>query len=159
METSTSTIFRPLVPAKKIRRLAHGDGQIESYVNDLIELVNDRIENAVENGNDHVFVEIQTLFDVPHIKNSDVQRNVYYWVLKSITDADYKVRIIFRGGNRAESQRVFLLVRWFKKQDKELRDHMDDYIKKHTAKSHVNASNSNDKSGRVRKKNIKKTRK
>jgi hypothetical protein len=68
------------------------------------------------------------------MKNADVQRSVYYWVVKSLEDADYKVSMEFRG-TKSEDQRVFLLIKWFKKQDETLKKYMDSYIKKHTRRS------------------------
>lgn len=145
--------LKQVIPAKNIKSISHGDGLIEEYVNEILDAANDKLEYAIENGLDTVILEMRTLFDIPRMKNADVQPRVYFWVLKSLEEAGYKVKIVFQG-TKAESQKVFLIIKWFGKQDDKLKSYMDKYIKKHTVKAEKKAESGD----RTPKKIVKKER-
>ncbi len=150
--------FKNITPAKNARRIAYGDGQIEEFVNEILACANDAIHNAIDQGQTSVQFGIRTTFDIPRMKNADAQRSIYYWVMKTLEENDYKVNITFVGST-VEEQNVFLNVRWFKKQDVLLQQFMDDYIKKHVQrekKQHHHSSG--DSKNRTKKHIDKKTR-
>jgi hypothetical protein len=125
------TQFKPIILAKEVRSIMNGDGEIEEYVNEILGMLNDEIKDAIEKCHDNVTLSLRTLFDVPKMKNADVQLSVYYWISTTLEKAGYKVRFMFQG-NKSETQKVFITIRWFKKQDTDMKKYMSDHIKSHT---------------------------
>ena len=116
------------IPAAKIREITHGQGEIEQYVNELLTLIEEDIENAIENQQQFAMTELNTIFDVPYMSNKDAQRDIYYLMAQALIKAGYYPRIKYLG-TKAENQRVFVYTRWNTAEDVTINKYKDTFLK------------------------------
>ena len=122
---------RVKLPAIKVREMANGNGEVENYVREILPLIEEDIENALENEETHAMTEINTIFDVPYMKNSNAQRDVYYLMCQVLIKAGYYPELIFQG-KKAENQRVFVVTRWKSHKEDEANDYKTHFLKQIT---------------------------
>lgn len=122
---------RGIKPASLVRRRAKGGGVVEEYVNDILKVIEDDVEKALEAGKDVARTEIQTEFHIPPLTRVNAQRRVYYHLVKELTMSDYtpKIEII---GNKSGAQKVYIHTKWNTHDDDDERDYMDQFLKAHS---------------------------
>ena len=117
-----------IIPAYRVREKIKGGGEIECYVNQTLKLLEGDIEDALENEKLYAVTELDTVFDIPYMKNQDAQRDVYFHIAQALIKASYIPRIMFYD-KKNQSQRVFMLTTWVSKEDKEIDKYKDDFLK------------------------------
>lgn len=120
-----------LTHALKVKRTAQCDDTIKDYVNGLLSKVENEIQSALYQKSSYVVIEVETIFDTATLDNKSAQRLVYFYTLKTLEDAGYEANIKFIG-EKAESQKVFLRVKWMTSEDERLQKYMDRYIASRT---------------------------
>lgn len=123
-------IIPSLVPAYHIAKRSRGDGLIEDEVNEILSVINEDIQQALELEKYSATTEIPTNFAIPEMSPARAQKFIYYHVLRALRKAGYVPKIRFVG-TRAESQQVFIHTKWFTKEDEEFEDYMNKYIQAH----------------------------
>src|SRR5271165_5545598 len=84
---------RRILPAYHFRAQHLGDEEIEGYVNDILQTIEDDIHSAVENEENRTRTQVPTFFTVTGMDNARSQRHVYYHVLKALKQNEYIPRI------------------------------------------------------------------
>lgn len=123
-----------LIPAYQIIEQVSGRRYLEEYVNDILSVINDDIQDTINDPDQktHSVTQLQTNFDVPCMDNKRAQMYIYFHILKALTKLDYKPKIKMSGKGR--DQKVFIYVRWLTKENLILEKHMNQYIQKHIIK-------------------------
>jgi len=129
-----------LIPAYHISKRSRGCGVVEDYVNEILSVINDDIEQALEQEKHFAVTEVQTDFQICEMRQDRAQKFVYYHVLRALRKAGYYPKIRF-DGVRSQSQRVFIYVKWFSKQDCEYEEYMNKYIIAHDISKKITTSN------------------
>jgi hypothetical protein len=119
-----------IIPAYHFRAQSLGDGEIEGFVNDILQSIEDDIKSAVENEEKKTRTEIPTTFAVPGMDNKRAQRHVYFHVLRALKRNRYIPRIEIKQV-QSDSQTVFVHVTWITKEDREMENYMDKFISAH----------------------------
>ncbi len=120
-----------IIPAYHISRQSNGDGMIEDEVNSILRVIEDDVRAAMERRVTLAITEMPTSFSIPNMMNDRAQMHIYYHVLKALREAQYDPKIRF-SGSRFENQHVYIHTRWLSKEDREMEQHMDKYIKSYT---------------------------
>jgi len=128
------------IPACRVRERTSGMGFIEDYVNEIIPLVEEDIENAIENEKNYSYTEIDTLFDIPYMSNKDAQRDVYYLLAMVLIKAGYYPEYRM-DGRKSETQKVYILVRWKNIKDAQNDTYKDDFLRQITKATNVKNNN------------------
>jgi hypothetical protein len=123
--------IRVVIPAYRIAEKIKGCGEIEKYVNQHIELIEADMENALENEEPFSITELDTTFNVPYMNNKQAQREVYFHTAQALVKAGYRPQLKFLG-KLAQTQRVFLVLRWKAKEEKQIDDYKDEFLRQIT---------------------------
>jgi len=110
-------------------KLVHKDElilQIEEHVNEILAEVQDEVITANEIRNNKCKIELPTSFNIPPLKLSESRKQVYYYVLTALEEAQYSARL------EILDKKVFLCVQWQPINDAEQEKYMNNYIKCHT---------------------------
>ena len=98
---------------------------IEDYVNDILNTIEDEIFKAAEiHQLTSIKIELPTVFTVAGISNKDAQLQIYYSLIESLEESGYETKIEFKN-------RVYIHLSWKKKEDNKSKEFMDKFIKKH----------------------------
>ena len=130
------------LPASVVKNRLRGDGVVEDYAEEILRLIEEDIQDAMENEKTSVITEIGTNFSVPNMSNMAAQRDIYYLVCNALIKADYSPRLLCNGV-RSETQRVFILTKWRTPIDEEHEKYKDEFLSKITIS--VNTSKSRSK--------------
>lgn len=122
---------RYIKSADEIRQTVRGSGFVEEQAYDILLVIEQDIERAIENKKDSAITEIATNIDIPPMKRLDAQRAVYYKILKELRDSGYTPRIEIRGTREGEQQ-VFIHTTWRTELDETQDQVMDNFIKQHS---------------------------
>lgn len=125
--------IRVKLPASLVRNRTLGSSDIEEYAQEIISLIEEDIENALERRENNCTTEIGANFDVSYMKNADAQREIYYLVMKSLIEAGYYPKIYIHG-RKAERQKVFMITNWNSRKDRELVSYKDKFLRQNTVK-------------------------
>lgn len=128
-----SNKIKVIIPAYRILEKTKGGGEIERYVNQHLSLVEADIEDALENEIPYARTELDTTFSVPYMTNQQAQRDVYYHTAQALLKAGYQPKLKFFG-KRADTQRVFVMVRWANQQERRIDDYKDEFLRQITIK-------------------------
>lgn len=123
----------PIIPAYKIVDAVKGSGFIQDYVNEILPVIEDDIQvtiNSPEKKN-YSITEIPTMFNVPGMSNARAQKYVYFHLLRALKKSKYIPKIDIRGTD-PKSQKVFIYVSWFSKEDIEMEKYMNKFIQAHS---------------------------
>ena len=63
---------------------------VSKELNAILARMDDEIKVAHENGNHRVAVALPITFSIPYMKNADAQRTIYYHILTSLIERDFK---------------------------------------------------------------------
>jgi hypothetical protein len=121
-----------ILPAYKLRKQSKGDGFIEDYVNDILGLIEDDIEQAIERKELQAKSEIPTNFDIPHMANKKAQMYIYFHTMKALKTAEYIPRLELVGGDH--KQKAYMHTKWITKDDVEQEKYMNEFLKAHSVK-------------------------
>lgn len=117
--------------ASDIRRKAKGEGFIEDFIKDILDLIKDDILAAAERRSSEAVTELPTDFNIPTMNPADAQRMIYYFVAKKLEELGY-IPTYFYSGRNTENQKWWMRTRWFTENDEQARKYMDTYIKSRT---------------------------
>jgi len=128
------TIRTCIKPASLITCRLEVAQYIESTVNDILLGIEDEVERAVSARFSSCRCEIQSCFEQqPGVKKARLERMIYYYVLRSLEDAEYSATITF-GGSPAKP-RTYLRVTWKTPAEVQEDEYMDLYIRQHAAEA------------------------
>ena len=119
-----------IIPAYHFRAQYLGDEEIEIYVNDILQSIEDDIRYAVENEEHHTQTQLSTLFSVTGMDNVRAQRHIYFHVLKALEQNGYIPHIEFKSA-LSQVQVVYIRTTWITKEDRETEKLMDKFIAHH----------------------------
>ena len=126
-----SNKIKVMIPAYRILEKTKGGGEIERYVNQHLALIEADIEDALENEISFAKTELDTTFAVPYMTNQQAQRDVYYHTAQALLKSGYQPRLKFFG-RRADTQKVFIVVRWANQQEQRIDTYKDEFIRQIT---------------------------
>jgi hypothetical protein len=122
-----------IIPAYRIMEQVTGVGFIEDYINDILPVIADDIQSAIESPEkkNYSTTEIPTMFDVPGMTNQRAQLYIYFHLLLALKKAKYHPKINVKGAN-PRTQRVYIHVVWFSTEDIEMEKYMNKFVQAHS---------------------------
>ena len=113
-------------PAIKLIRRDELILHIEEHVNEILNEIEEAVTSANEIRDHKCSIELPTSFNIPPLTMQESRRQVYYYILTALEDANYEAKLKIR------DKKVFLFVKWQPLNDADQRKYMNDYIKSHT---------------------------
>lgn len=126
-----SNRIKVLIPAYRIVEKTKGCGEIEKYVNLQLANIEADIENALENEESNSITELDTVFEVPYMSSQQAQRDIYFHTAQALVKSGYHPKLKFVG-KLSQVQRVFMIVRWHTKQERQIDDYKDEFLRQIT---------------------------
>jgi len=111
--------------SKLTRNVASRD--IVDKCNEILLSIQEDIKGALENCDTFLIYELPTTFGIENYTSQRAQRHIYFHLLKALQEAEYIVKIEFRGTS-STSQRVFLHINWMTPEQKLKEAEMDSFI-------------------------------
>lgn len=143
--------------SKVIRKKANGDGYIEDEIANILRIIQDDIDMAVEGKRTKSITPIPTNFEIPTMEPERAQKHIYYFVLESLCKCDYTVKIEIEGRTLGE-QRAWIHVEWLNDGDRKAEEYMDKFIQAHSYVSRYTPPNMGNGIGPSRRRRAKKTK-
>lgn len=136
MENSTteSTVF--IRSAQSLARKTKGQGVVHEHVYDLLNIVEEDINTAIEHNLQSSLTELPVYFDIPGMTNKRAKKYIYFHLLKALEKAGYSPKLKFNGNN-PENVKAFVKVQWLSSEDLAMEDYMSNFINKHIDKPPV----------------------
>jgi hypothetical protein len=119
------------MPAWTAVRRSIGDDIINDHVADILAVIEDDINQAIDNRHVSSRTEIPTTFSIPTMTNAKAQMYIYFHVLNTLKKVQYYPTIAFEG-KKSETQKVFINVKWHSKEDEEAEAYMNKFIQMHS---------------------------
>lgn len=120
--------IKVMIPAYRVREKTQGAYEIAGYVNQMLNLIESDIEDALENEHPYAITELDTWFSVPYMNNVRAQRKVYVNLAQTLIRAKYMPKLFFMGG-KAQSQRVFIYTTWLSQQEDTNEAYENEFLK------------------------------
>lgn len=116
------------IPAELARKKTLGEGVVEDHVNELIRIIEQDIEDAIQEHKNNIITELGTNFDVPNMNKQDAQRDVYFLLAQALKQAGYSIELIIKG-EKNNDQCVYMKVQWTNAKYNEMNKYKDEFLK------------------------------
>lgn len=113
-----------------IKEKVRNNSEVIDYVNDILDIIQNAIEDSIEREQKYCIVRVSSSFSVTFLSHVRAKRDIYYLAHQALVQAGYIVNIKYKGENLYKSTETYFEIKWESNYDQEVNTHKDEYLNK-----------------------------